>query len=78
MCNYHNFFLFYTFDFLKKKTIATISNKSNTNENKNHFLLNYQKLKQKTKKTDELLAEKEKYKNISEELDQTLNELQGY
>jgi hypothetical protein len=27
---------------------------------------------------DELLAEKEKYKNISEELDQTLNELQGY
>ena len=28
--------------------------------------------------TDELLSEKEKYKNISEELDQTLNELQGY
>ena len=27
---------------------------------------------------DELLAEKEKYKNISEELDQTLNELQVY
>jgi len=27
---------------------------------------------------DELLAEKEKYKNISEELDQTLNELSGY
>jgi len=29
-------------------------------------------------KTYELLAEKEKYKNISEELDQTLNELQVY
>jgi len=27
---------------------------------------------------DELLSEKEKYKNISEELDQTLNELQAY
>ena len=27
---------------------------------------------------DELLAEKEKYKNVSEELDMTLNELSGY
>ena len=27
---------------------------------------------------DELLQEKEKYKNISEELEQTVNELQGY
>ncbi len=27
---------------------------------------------------DELLAEKEKYKGVSEELDMTLNELSGY
>ena len=27
---------------------------------------------------DELLAEKEKYKSVSEELDMTLNELSGY
>ena len=27
---------------------------------------------------DELLVEKEKYKNVSEELDMTLNELSGY
>jgi len=28
--------------------------------------------------SDELLAEKEKYKGVSEELDMTLNELSGY
>ena len=28
--------------------------------------------------TEELVKEKEKYKNISEELEQTVNELQGY